>query len=75
MGVDDKVKNAAEEAKGKVTEGVGKATGDQDLEARGKGEQVAANVKQGVEDAADAVKEGIGRVASAFDKNKGTGKE
>ncbi|MGY4644103.1 CsbD family protein [Cellulomonas sp. URHB0016] len=56
MGLDDKVSNAAEEAKGKVKEGAGKATGDERLEAEGKGDQAAANIKQAGEDVKDAFK-------------------
>ena len=48
MGLDDKVRNETEEAAGKVKEGVGKATDDERLEAEGKGDQVKANLKQGI---------------------------
>ena len=56
MGIDDKVSNAAEEAKGKVKEGVGKATDDERLEAEGKVDQAKANIKQAGEDVKDAFK-------------------
>ena len=42
MGIDDKVKNAAQEAKGKVKEGWGKATNDPETEAEGKLDQAGA---------------------------------
>jgi uncharacterized protein YjbJ (UPF0337 family) len=42
--------------KGKVKEGVGKVTGDPELEAEGKGDQVAGNLKQAGEKVKDAVK-------------------
>ena len=56
MGLGDKIKNAAEEAKGKVKEGVGDATDNTKLEAEGKGEQASANVKQAGENVKDAFK-------------------
>lgn len=56
MGADDKLKNAAQEAKGKVKEGWGKATDDPELQAEGKVDQAAADVKQAGEKAKDALK-------------------
>lgn len=56
MGIDDKVKNAAQEAKGKVKEGWGKVTNDPELEAEGKLDQAGANVKQAGENVKDALK-------------------
>jgi uncharacterized protein YjbJ (UPF0337 family) len=46
MSFDDKVDNKAEEVGGKVKEGVGKATDDERLEAEGKADQRASNLKQ-----------------------------
>ncbi len=56
MGIDDKVKNAAQEAKGKIKEGFGDLTDNPRLEAEGKADQAAANVKQAGEDVKDAFK-------------------
>ncbi len=56
VGIDDKVKNAAQEAKGKVKEGWGMATNDPETEAEGKLDQAGANVKQAAEDIKDAFK-------------------
>ncbi|MDC7121982.1 CsbD family protein [Cellulomonas fimi] len=55
MGLDDKIEHAAEEAKGKVKEGAGRATGDERLEAEGQADQTSANVKQAGDKARDAV--------------------
>ena len=55
MGLDDKIAHAAEEAKGKVKEGAGRATGDERLEAEGQADQASANVKQAGDKARDAV--------------------
>jgi uncharacterized protein YjbJ (UPF0337 family) len=56
MGLEDKIKNKAEEATGKVKEGLGKATDDDRLEAEGKGEQTKSNLKQAGENVKDAFK-------------------
>lgn len=57
MSATDKIKNAGEEAGGKVKEAAGKATGNEDLEASGQADQASANVKQAGEKAKDAVKD------------------
>ena len=57
MGLDDKISNAAEEAKGKVKEATGKATGDDSAAAEGKGDQASADVKQAAEKVQDTVKD------------------
>ena len=56
MGTDDKIDNKADEVKGKVKEAVGDATDDRDLEAQGKADQSAANLKQAGEKVKDALK-------------------
>jgi uncharacterized protein YjbJ (UPF0337 family) len=56
MGVDDKIDNKSEELAGKVKEGAGKATDDEDLEAEGKADQSSANLKQAGEKIKDAFK-------------------
>ncbi|MFC6160517.1 CsbD family protein [Kribbella sp. NPDC058693] len=57
MGTDDKLQNAAEEAKGKLKEKAGDATDDRDLEAEGKADQTKANLKQAGEKVKDAFKD------------------
>ena len=49
----DKVNNAAEEAKGKIKEGVGDLTNNPRLEAEGEADQDSANVKQAGEKVKD----------------------
>ena len=61
MGLGDKIGNAGEEAAGKVKEATGKATGNESMEADGKGDQVSANVKQAGEKAKGAVKDAADR--------------
>lgn len=53
MGLDDRAKNALENAEGKVKEAAGKATDDERLEAEGKLDQAKAKVKDAAEDVKD----------------------
>ena len=61
MAMGDRIKHAAEEAAGKVKEGAGKVTGNEDLEARGHADQAGANVKQAGDKAVDAAKDAFGK--------------
>jgi len=61
MTMGDKIKHAGEEAVGKVKEAGGKATGDQDLQAEGQGDQAKANVKQAGDKVSDAAKDVFGK--------------
>lgn len=56
MGIGDKMKNAAEEAKGKIKAKTGDATDNRDLQAEGETEQSVAALKQAGEKAKDAFK-------------------
>ena len=56
MGFEDKIKNAAEEAKGKIKEATGKATENEELEAEGKSDGVKSSLKQAGEKVKDAFK-------------------
>lgn len=56
MGLDDKIKNKAEEAGGKAKEAQGKATGNKDREAEGKADQSKSSLKQAGEKVKDAFK-------------------
>ncbi|MBG6192374.1 uncharacterized protein YjbJ (UPF0337 family) [Arthrobacter sp. CAN_A212] len=56
MGLDDKIKNAAEKLTGKAKEGHGEATGNQDLKAEGQNDQSKANIKNAGENIKDAFK-------------------
>ena len=49
-----KVKNKAQEAKGHLKEAAGKATNDRTLQAKGKGDKAAGNLKQAGEKVKDA---------------------
>lgn len=68
MGLGDKIKNAAEDLKGKAQEAAGKATGDNDLEAKGVGNQASADVKAAGENLKDGDFGGAtDKVKDAFD--------
>ncbi|WP_066521356.1 CsbD family protein [Curtobacterium ammoniigenes] len=54
MGLDDKIKNAAQDLSGKAKEAVGHATGNDEQVAEGKKDQAAAHLKQTGEDIKDA---------------------
>lgn len=56
MGLGDKIGNAAEDAKGKVKEATGKATGDEQMEAEGDLDQRKSSLKQAGEKVKDAFK-------------------
>jgi uncharacterized protein YjbJ (UPF0337 family) len=56
MGLGDKISNAGDDAKGKAKETVGGATGDDELERQGKGDQAKADLKDAGEKVKDAFK-------------------
>ena len=53
----DKVKNAAERAKGKLKELVGRVTGSGSLHAEGKGDEAKGDLRQAGEHVKDAAKD------------------
>ena len=57
MSTDDKVRNAAEKAKGSVKETAGKVTGDRSLESEGKLDKSKADLKQAGEKVKDSVRD------------------
>jgi uncharacterized protein YjbJ (UPF0337 family) len=62
MGLKDKAENKVEKLKGQGKESTGKATGDEQLEAEGKGDQASSKVKDAgekVKDAASDLKDGF----------------
>ena len=54
MGLEDKIKNKKDEAKGAAKEQLGKITDDQQLEREGKTDQAKSNLKQAGEKVKDA---------------------
>ena len=56
MSAEDKIKNKAEEVRGKAKEAFGRATDDPDLEAEGKADQTRSNLKQVGEKVKDVFK-------------------
>ena len=56
MAADDKIDAKADQLKGQVKEGLGRATDDRDLEAEGHGDQAKGNLKQAGEKIKDVFK-------------------
>ena len=55
----DRIQGSVEQAKGKVKEVTGKATGDSKLEAEGKAQKAAGKMQNTVVGVNDAVKEAV----------------
>ena len=65
MGTQDKASNKLQDIKGKVKETVGKATGNEELEGKGKTDQAKASVKdvgEKVKDVGEKVKDAASEV-------------
>ena len=56
MSAEDKASNKIDELAGKAKEAMGRASGNRDLEAEGKGQQTTSNLKQAGEKVKDAFK-------------------
>ncbi|KZC93826.1 MULTISPECIES: CsbD family protein [Clavibacter] len=56
MGLDDKIKNAAQDIAGKAKEALGDHKGDDSLKAEGQKDQAAASAKKAGEDVKDVFK-------------------
>jgi uncharacterized protein YjbJ (UPF0337 family) len=56
MTAENKASNKIDELAGKAKEAAGRATGNRDLEAEGRGEQTVSNLKQAGEKVKDAFK-------------------
>jgi uncharacterized protein YjbJ (UPF0337 family) len=57
MGTEDKLRNQSQDLKGQAKEAVGRATDDEELEAKGRTDQSKANLKQAGEKVKDALKD------------------
>ncbi len=53
----DRIKGAADQAKGAIKQGVGKVTGDQKLQAEGAADKLAGKVESAVGGAKDTVRD------------------
>ena len=56
MSLTDKLKNATQKFTGQAKQRAGKATGDQSLQAEGKGDEVSGNLKNAGENVKNAFK-------------------
>ncbi|KIA63986.1 MULTISPECIES: CsbD family protein [Nocardia] len=68
MSLSDKIGNKVDEFGGKAKEAAGNATGDEDLAAEGKADQVGAAVKGAVENVKDAIGDAVDKTKSALGK-------
>jgi uncharacterized protein YjbJ (UPF0337 family) len=57
VGLDDKIRNKTEEAKGRVKENVGDMTDDERMQAEGRGDRAKAQAKQAGEHLKDAARD------------------
>jgi uncharacterized protein YjbJ (UPF0337 family) len=64
----DKAKGYANQAIGKAKEGIGRVTGNENLEAEGDAQQIKGNVQVGIGEIKDAAKEGAKAVDKALNK-------
>ena len=55
----DRIEGSAEQAKGKIKESIGKATGDAKLQGEGKADQAAGKFQNAVGGVKDAAKEAL----------------
>ncbi|MEC3976169.1 CsbD family protein [Amycolatopsis sp. H20-H5] len=69
MSLGDKISNKAEDLGGKAKEATGNVTGDEQLQAEGKGDQAKAGVKDAVENVKDAVGDAAGKIKDMFKKD------
>lgn len=65
MSFTDKARHTGQDAGGKVKEGAGKLTGNEDLEAEGRRDQAAAEVKKAGDKVGDAAKDAATDVKEA----------
>lgn len=68
--IQDDIKNKAEEFGGKAKEGLGDLTDNEKLENEGKADQTKSDIKQGIEELGDKVKEAGDKVLGAFQDEK-----
>ena len=64
----DKIKGVANQAGGKIKEGVGKAIGNEQMQAEGMGQQVKGKVQQKVGEAKSTIKDAADKVADKAHK-------
>ena len=55
----DRIQGSAEQAKGKIKETIGKATGDAKLQSEGKADQIAGKTRNAIGGIKDAAKEAL----------------
>jgi uncharacterized protein YjbJ (UPF0337 family) len=69
MAFGDRMSNTADDLTGKAKEAAGKVTGDDQMQAEGKGDQLKAGLKGAAEDVKEAVGDAADKVKGLFNKN------
>lgn len=69
MSLGDKIGNKAEDFGGKAKETAGKVTGDDELRAEGQADQVKAGIKDAVENVKDAVGDAADKIKNVLKKD------
>ncbi|MFE3198265.1 CsbD family protein [Embleya sp. NPDC055664] len=69
MGIDDNIRNKAQDAAGQAKEKVGEATGNEDLRDEGQQDQGSAKAKQAVEGAKDKANEAINKIKGSLKRD------
>ena len=65
----DKIKGATNEAIGKAKQGIGEATGSEQLQGEGVIQELKGKGQKAVGDAKDATKDAVNKAAAAANKN------
>jgi uncharacterized protein YjbJ (UPF0337 family) len=69
MGIDDNIRNKAENATGQAKEKVGEATGNDDLRDEGQEQQGAAKAKEIANDAKNKATEAINKIKGSLKRD------
>ncbi|WP_067689992.1 CsbD family protein [Nocardia jejuensis] len=68
MSLNDKIDNKAQELGGKAKEAAGNVTGDEDMRAEGKADQIEAGFEKAVDEVKDTVNGAVQAVKDKFGK-------
>ncbi|MET7299532.1 CsbD family protein [Embleya sp. NPDC005575] len=69
MGIDDNIRNKAQDAGGKAKEKLGEATGNEDLRDEGQQDQGSAKAKEAAAGAKDKANEAINKIKGSMKRD------
>ncbi|MFI6980244.1 CsbD family protein [Embleya sp. NPDC050154] len=69
MGIDDNIRNKAQDVGGQAKEKVGEATGNEDLRDEGQQDQGSAKAKEAVTSAKDKANEAINKIKGSLKRD------